>query len=384
MQINSAYVHPMRYMRTRPFARRVMQTFVHGSGRGVTTIETARAVQQIVVSSYNEAMSRVPRDQRPQRATAMVGQEGSLACHVGMFTAAGRNVFLLSPDLMTLLDRTDLSTVRAGDVRLPFSAFYISFGVAFDGALPGPPNRIDGAYVSQPVPGLLQVLVTSRRLDTRPDSSVNWPFSRDLYFYGPLDISDAEKGYDAILDAAVGSEIEIEASITAPDPEMVLDLPDIGRVLVADVRDLTAGEEAAYNRDALPAFRRALSLIINALCYIGGGDPDLADPTYPDDAPLDTINAVASDRRAWRDQARARLLQEGFVPVRLVGGSVGREADGRAEATSRPVATHWRRGHWRRQPVGTGRATIRLVWVRPALVRGDRGDPGAGHLYNVE
>lgn len=384
MRITSADVHPMRYMRTRPFARKAVQTFVRGPGRGLPTMETFQAVQQIIVSSYNEAMERFPLERRPERPTSMVGQEGSLACHVGMFAAAGRNVFLLAPKLMTMLDRTDLAAVRAGDVHLPFTAFYVSFGDAFDGALPGPPNRIDGAYVSQPAPGHLQVLVTSRRLDTRPDTAARWPFSRDLYFYGPFDTTDPEMGFDAILDAAVGRDITIDPSITAPDPDMVLRLSDGRQALVQDVRGLTAGEQAAYNREGLPSFRRALALVINALCYLGSGEPEIDEPAYPDDVPADAVGAVASGRRSQQDRARARLLDEGFVPVRIVGRSVASEPSDSGEPSGRSVSAHWRRGHWRRQPVGVGRASIRLTWVRPALVRGERGAPEVGHLYTVE
>jgi hypothetical protein len=32
--------------------------------------------------------------------------------------------------------------------------------------------------------------------------------------------------------------------------------------------------------------------------------------------------------------------------------------------------THWRRGHWRSQPCGTGRQERRVVWVRPTRVNG--------------
>jgi hypothetical protein len=34
--------------------------------------------------------------------------------------------------------------------------------------------------------------------------------------------------------------------------------------------------------------------------------------------------------------------------------------------------SHWRRGHWRRQAVGQGRAERELRWIRTVLVNADR------------
>lgn len=37
-----------------------------------------------------------------------------------------------------------------------------------------------------------------------------------------------------------------------------------------------------------------------------------------------------------------------------------------------PRKPHWRRGHWRQQPVGQGRMERRLLWIRPVLVNASR------------
>jgi hypothetical protein len=36
--------------------------------------------------------------------------------------------------------------------------------------------------------------------------------------------------------------------------------------------------------------------------------------------------------------------------------------------SSSPKSAHWRRGHWRQQPIGKGRQLVRLVWIRPMFV----------------
>lgn len=42
-----------------------------------------------------------------------------------------------------------------------------------------------------------------------------------------------------------------------------------------------------------------------------------------------------------------------------------------SEPTGRHVTTHWRRGHWRRQPHGPGRTERKLIFIKPILVRSD-------------
>src|SRR3546814_190555 len=147
MQISSVDIHPMRYMRTRPFARQVMQLYRRRIGRRCPTAADLTAISNLLTTQYNDAIMRVPRENRSARATRLLVEEASIAMHVGAFTEWGRNVFLLPPPAIALLERTDLKGVCGGDVKLPFRVFYVGFGIAFGGALPGPPNRIDGAYV---------------------------------------------------------------------------------------------------------------------------------------------------------------------------------------------------------------------------------------------
>jgi hypothetical protein len=50
----------------------------------------------------------------------------------------------------------------------------------------------------------------------------------------------------------------------------------------------------------------------------------------------------------------------------------------------RHVATHWRRGHWRRQAFGPARSLRKLIWVMPVKVGSrDTADGDTGHLYLV-
>ncbi|MTJ93587.1 MAG: hypothetical protein F8N36_12085 [Desulfovibrio sp.] len=387
--IVSSHIHPMRYMRNRPFARKAMQLYRRMVGRGIPTMEALQAITGLMMPAYNDGIMSLPFEKRPERPTAMITQEMSLAMHVGAFVEHGRNIFFLEPHIVELLDRTDLTGVRCCDIRLPFDSFHISFGDAFDGCLPGPPNKIDGAYITTHPQhgGSFQVVVTSRRLDVRnPDKPNRWPLSRDLYFYAPLDISDPEATIeDAVRKAVVSGEIKIQQTALAPDDDAVVETQS-GPVLVRDVRHLTDADETAWTREALPTFRRALALVVNALCYLNATEEDGEERELPDDAPPDLKAQWKSPKVNLRDRAKAGLLERGFIPVvvrKSAPGQHGNEPGAGGEG--RPVEAHWRRGHWRRQPYGQGRALIKLKWIRPTLVASDGSDipDTPGHLYRL-
>lgn len=386
--IISTHIHPMRYMRNRPFARKALQLYRRMVGRGIPTNTWVQEIGQLIMPIYNDLIMTLPFEKRPERPTAMLVQEASLVSHVGAFVEHGRNIFFLEPQLVRLLDQTDLANVRGGDIKLPFDCFHISFGDAFDGSLPGLPNKIDGAYITS-YPGWsdnIQIVVTTRRLDLQHlDKPNRWPFSRDIYFYASLNLSDPSMAFDDIVRIAIkDGEIKIEQSIMSPDEDITIDEP-MGMITVQDVRHLTDAEETALTREGLPMFRRALALVVNALCYLNSTTRETEATLLPDDSPASLLENWQSSKVSVRDRARAGLLELGFMPVVVCRGAVSsRRADGNNGDGSTHIAAHWRRGHWRRQPHGQGRAFIKLIWVRPTLVAADQGVTNTqGHLYRV-
>lgn len=74
-----------------------------------------------------------------------------------------------------------------------------------------------------------------------------------------------------------------------------------------------------------------------------------------------------SDRKPPSPQAKPgslspRWIGQGFKPER---SSTPR---GGSHSSPRP---HWRRGHWRSQPIGTGRKERRVVWIKPTMVKAE-------------
>ena len=171
------------------------------------------------------------------------------------------------------------------------------------------------------------------------------------------------------------------------------DRPDIGRLSRDEAEAAASRAESAYGtlEEALqgagdaggtagpigadaPLIRLAQRLAVNfnlLLLTYGHRDAGPANPGSHTQPALRLRNR--KDRRA-ADAARAALSGE----VRLVAfeqevrlfdadvPSAGEERDAGLHASPRP---HWRRGHIRRQHHGAGNALVKLVFVKPVLVR---------------
>ncbi len=369
-----------------------MQVYQRVLARRPPTSAAMQEIGHLVFEDYNKAIARVPFEERPERPTSLLNGEIAQTMHVGSFVAHGRNIFFLAPHIVQMLEQTDLSGVQLGDIRLPFPVIFVAFGDAFSGSLPGPPNQIDGAYLIDHGNGMpLQVMVTCRRLDVNPARSSYWPFSRDQYYFVPFETANPQTTFEVgIMNAIASRELVLAPDSTAPDPDFKT-LEIEGRdMLVRDVSGLTEADTAKFNSDGLEVFSRALSLAINAVCYINARNDDDALPGYPSDAPDQHINALArTNKRHARQRIIADLLSGAYYPVRLLGASDQHEGMPRGlddEAHKSVRNAHWRRGHWRRQAVGVGKAERRLIWIKPTIVGADakKEEQMPGRIYKVE
>ena len=291
-----------------------------------------------------------------------------------------------------MLAATDLDAVRTTDLRLPYSAFYMNFAGGLDYQIPGPPNRIDGAYIDlyEDAHGArsLQIFVTSKLLDGKLLGSAGWITGQELPLYASLDLNKDENLDSALERAVKGGDVPVVA-----DPASVERLEtatrDFEREIGGPVRwaQVTGFEiEAEHNRLAMPTLRAIVAFVGNALCLLTAA-PDATHTVWPNDASRSLVEESRTGKTTKRRRrATAQLLDCGFMAVRRLqlaqDGLTG--ADRSDEAYHGEVATHWRRGHWRRQPHGQGLTDRKLMWIRPTLVRGDRGADTKGRIYVVD
>jgi hypothetical protein len=387
--ITSDDLHPTRWARNRPFSRQAIDLFRRvfenpGSLDAQRVQDTFQTLTQAMTAHYNDGILRVPVERRPKDIRMMKG-ELDLAMQAVAWHHRGRNAFVLSDGLHAALRRTDLKGVRFGDVKLPFPSFYISLANRFDRGLVGSDNVIDGAYVSGGE-GRIHICLTTRRQDAGARSSRNWPFSRDPYFDVPLK-AHANETFEDLLQAAIATrEIDLVGETYLPDGWVDGPVDVDGHMVHVTHNTTRRGEEARDRQEDLPVVRQALALIVNTLAWLTIKPQDSTSlPEWTSDAHGRAVAQSREGSKGKRQQAVAELLQGGFARIRIAGRELDAERDLRPSEGdgSELQESHWRIGHWRRQPHGEGLLLRRLQWVRPTLVRPDLGPPSTGRIYDV-
>jgi hypothetical protein len=387
-------LHPLRWKQTRPFADKAIQWTSVAAKNGLFTASGPQQAANWLVPIYNEKISRLPFEKRPADSRGMM-RELNLIFYASRFFTMGRNIFTLSPGLAQSLRHTNLDGVRVDDVKMPHRFFYMSLDGMGCGSLPGSPNVIDGAYIDATIPSVIQIVITSRRLDCSPRTSKTWPLNRDTYFYFTRNLKEGENPtfQEVFEEAVLHGDIKVDTISEMPaENEMVTagmeifneDSSDPRVIEWRNDRERNDRIEAVENGAAIESITSALSAVINALAWLSSepDEPDLENG-WTEGAPKNLVNDVMTGSKSVRKSAEYALLRQGFNRIKILGHKIRIIDHEATDGTGELRNAHWRIGHWRRQPHGPENTLRRLVWIRPVLVRSDLSLPSdsGGHEY---
>ena len=114
--------HPERYRKGRPVIRQ-LEKQIPNMGFGLATFEVFEHVQKVLNQQYNEDISMVPRDDRPESLHVLMS-DSSMAMHYLAFVGAGRNIFHFGEGLTEAFRRTDVADFARGEIVLPYPTVY--------------------------------------------------------------------------------------------------------------------------------------------------------------------------------------------------------------------------------------------------------------------
>lgn len=314
-----------------------------------------------------------------------------------MFWDGPRQIFSFDRDLSAALAHTDCGEVPWDMIVLPYDEFYIHFGTVLDTDL-----RImdrsyapDGAYVRRQGgisavlgfggPDTLHVKLTTALVSHTYDDVLRDYPTGTMLCEPVCNIVLCGKPGQTVQDAFnQGNEANLSFARQRDDLlfQSCLDYARETGVSTEGAQRIPA-HESNFLRGA-DMMAACLPLLVNCIAYLTHVElPDQAE--YPPETPpklLAKIERAPGPRR--RDVLRKQLEQRGYTKVRFVrhegleGLSEGHVPTGK---TLRP---HWRRGHWRLQHCGPENSRLRMCWVKPTLVNAEKGNPTAGHVYQVK
>jgi hypothetical protein len=220
-----------------------------------------------------------------------------------------------------------------------------------------PLRFLDGAYISA-YHGGLTVNCTQCSADTETGSC------RASFF---IDLAHCDDIGDALQR---GLKQQAEGIHKQQDPRL--------GTMIDFFRDTEAQCRMVFEHN-LPVAREATKLIVNSLGYVLFEKDNIQDSWL--NAPASMLAKLERSRTPKEKQRNeSKLWGQGFTKVHLCSPRLESNIPGHA---GYEVDPHWRRGHWRLQPHGVGLSLLKLIWIKPTIVRRDKGEPEQGHVYQA-
>lgn len=277
----------------------------------------------------------------------------------------GRQIFELSPNLVSAFRLTDVTNSSFEGLHLPYRAFFLHFGLQNDFVLDDPgrlsPEYVDGAYIFQDAVGTIVIELT---LSRSGEEASNLPGIQIA-----IDPDLAKLGADEAINQAIDKELKDNGKT------------DTAQSAKRNLNQEVRFQSAASLETARSVLIETASLISNALFYLSEPEEDVT-TKVEEGAPPDLANRAIHGKPNQKQQAKQSLTAEGYAVVKYCGALFPHpvaDGDGSNEFTK----SHWRRGHWRNQRHGPQLSNIKRIWIRPVLVKAEVGAPEMGRVYVV-
>lgn len=301
----------------------------------------------------------------------------------------GRNIFSFSKDLLSMLDKTDVSEITSHSFHLPYDIFYLSLKPLNIKISTDSDAIIEGVYIDHNI----------------------WDFNGEhpdgyctlsLYFVG-----DFKSLYTTYL-PNVKSRTEFADGDFDEEPlgsfwnVWLWFEKDKGRENVKQAIDhfiaelkseifphensdkLVTDYELDFYNSTLKLLDKTLNLVVNCLLYLSQPkerkDIELKLPKgLPSN--LDKKLSFAKSAKEIKKVENA-FEQLGFTKIYYVGQSFKKAHHKMLSGDT--LQTHWRRGHWRNQKFGENLNQSKMIWILPTIVNNAKDEPAKGHLYDLQ
>lgn len=369
---------PIRYEATRPFAVQLGRRFMAETA-GKTDEQRGIYIATQWFPLVRDAM--VNLGEFAARSGPGPGQAEMNNLQVfGGYQAAGRVIFDVRKELSCSLLITDAQDIPCNALVLPCDAFYIHFGQGT--GLVDQGFEIEGVFVnklaqtSTEPPRLLVDAVPTGFFAIREFWSL--PMGEGLTGVS-INLSNPDEPIVDALNRSIDDIVEHNKAVYAQHEEFERTLSvKYGK----PVKVPTPIDNLGDKRDLLA---RVLQLTTNTLFFLAA-EPDDVYEDWDLSAPSDLIQQTHSDKAGTRRTAENTLVKQGYVKVRYVGGqyaaSIRNEHSSIHESTGKTVTTHFRHGHFRRQPYGPERTLRKTIFIAPVLVNPGQGEL-PGRIYEV-
>lgn len=336
-------------------------------------------------------------------------QETTISRDLIRFNQNGRNIFEISEFLRELLENTEVGNIRFKDFALPYKTVYFHFGTLKDFEYPidcyeekfetylaedlnfdtdeeedkyyeNKKFLLEGAFVSITRENCVDIQLCFK--DPNDDFSKNINILNDHRFpsfdftlsFGRWDKEDSKTKYND--ETTFNQSTVVFCDIW--DNEATT-----GEIEYEKLNRLTNEPENCneFEWQEYVLMDKALKLIVNCICYLNTIEKDIEISASQDQASEILEKLEKTKKRQARNKLTEKLTKFSYSKIHLLGQGLKKYFDN--QETGIELEPHWRRGHWRNQPFGKNLSDSKLIWIKPTIVRKDKGEPKIGHIYDV-
>ena len=312
------------------------------------------------------------------------------------FYQSGRNIFNINPFLVDLLRNTEVGNIRLQDIKLPYQSIYFHFDPISDIEFPieslehkyGIRYRLqdlekkyvlDGAFVTMDKEYSLDIVLTF--IDTNDNFNEKANITKDYRFptvsYTLSFMEWDKESSDFTIDPNTTFDKSTICFNDIWDPET-----NPGEIkyekLKWAIKNKTECFESEWEEYVI--MDKALKLIVNSICYLNSVDKDIEIGATNNDA-ADILQELEKTKKTQAvNKLKDKLKKFTYSKIHFCGNKLKQQFQTELGGELDP---HWRRGHWRNQPFGSGLTQTKLIWIKPTIVRKDKGQPQTGHIYEA-
>lgn len=375
--------YPERFKQTRHYLKGARQEIldVEQVERSLNDQDRLNILLKHISVDVNEQQALTPlrarlASDRPMNSA--LTEEFERAFMHNSFVDCGRRIFQIHPELLAMFAHTNVNDIPVPEIQAPFSTCYLHFGKQDNIELEAG-WFLDGAYVQHyPDKQLIQILLVTT--PAAPADAANW--ARNLEPSNCLVISG--DNYNKDLGSAIDELVkvrrrELETKISKGNTDVSGDIDAPPGLTVIDVAEQEGAKQLSELDRRIPCFEKALMLVANSLCYLTGYPDDLQQE-WPAGTPSSLVDKARKGNPKMKKAALSKLESHGYRKIYLAGRALRQGPTDNPGREKRSIRSHWRRGHWKRQPHGPGKSLRKWVMIMPTLVAAGGEEP-QGAIY---
>jgi len=383
------FFHPLRYPKSRPFSKRLYEKYksidIHDKKWLNEQMQDFFQIFNTEIEKYPQPLRRGMIEKHVGNQTDILNQELTLFLEIIKFRNRGRNIFYFPLGISSLFKQTDVTEISIANIKFPYKTFYVAFGSQKELDIGTEGNEgyfFDGAYIDLLNEKTLTIRLTSVREDRNYNTETNWFKYPDTLFWIALEFENTEEKLIQAINRFIDSaKEEFESWDETPRTFEI----DGEEYKTNPLRNNDPQRQKRIKRIVNNAekFKEIAKLIFNAVCYLTSDEKEITE-TYTNHPPKTLTDRIKKlKKRKDKQKIEEELQRSGYTKIKICGQTISSQYSTNTTETGKELSVHWRRGHWRNQPFGQDNQERKLIWIKPTLVRKDKGEPQQGHIYSV-